>query len=130
LSPSPSISYRLVDPYNNPTLYVRRPGDDHEEVHKFTDDDPFYSEVSNFIDAIEGGPEPSILSSYEDATKTYELTWGASLLSLTPVPYFFPTRFGIKAVRTLTPMMLSSFFPSAIRNASEASSSRVNKPAQ
>ncbi|CED84737.1 nad binding dehydrogenase [Phaffia rhodozyma] len=66
---------RLVDPYNNPTLYVRRPGDDHEEVHRFTDDDPFFSEVSNFIDAIEGGPEPSILSSYMDAAKTYELTW-------------------------------------------------------
>lgn len=27
---------RLVDPYNNPTLFVRRPGDDHEEVHRFT----------------------------------------------------------------------------------------------
>lgn len=54
---------------------MRRPGDDHEEVHRFTEDDPFFSEVSNFIDAIEGGPEPSVLSSYQDATKTYELTW-------------------------------------------------------
>jgi len=66
---------RLVDPYNTPTLYVRRPGDDHEERHTFTDDDPFFSEVSSFIDAIEGGPDPHILSSFEDATKTYELTW-------------------------------------------------------
>lgn len=36
------------------------------------DDDPFFSEVSAFIDAIEGGPDPHILSSFEDATKTYE----------------------------------------------------------
>ncbi len=45
---------RLVDPYNAPTLYVRRPGDDHEERHVYTDDDPFFSEVSSFIDCIEG----------------------------------------------------------------------------
>ncbi|WOO84424.1 putative protein [Vanrija pseudolonga] len=66
---------RLVDPYNNPTLLVRRPGDDHEEKHTFTDDDPFFSEISSFVDAIEGGPDAHILSSFEDATKTYELTW-------------------------------------------------------
>jgi hypothetical protein len=41
--------------------------DDHEERHTFTDDDPFFSEVSSFIDAIEGGPDPHILSSFEDA---------------------------------------------------------------
>ncbi|GFZ45624.1 Uncharacterized protein JCM24511_03352, partial [Saitozyma sp. JCM 24511] len=58
---------RLVDPYQAPTLYVRRPGDDHEERHIYTDDDPFFSEVSSFIDCIEGGPDPHILSSFEDA---------------------------------------------------------------
>ncbi|KAL7424040.1 hypothetical protein Q5752_001625 [Cryptotrichosporon argae] len=72
---------RLVDPYNAPTLYVRRPGDDHEERHVYTDDDPFFSEISNFVDAIEGGPDPHILSSFEDATKTYELTWAIRLAS-------------------------------------------------
>ncbi|OXB39073.1 hypothetical protein LQV05_004138 [Cryptococcus neoformans] len=66
---------RLVDPYNSPSLFVRRPGDDHEERHSYTDDDPFFSEVSSFIDCIEGGPDPHILSSFEDATKSYELTW-------------------------------------------------------
>nr|XP_031862719.1 uncharacterized protein CI109_001731 [Kwoniella shandongensis]KAA5529791.1 hypothetical protein CI109_001731 [Kwoniella shandongensis] len=70
---------RLVDPYNAPTLFVRRPGDDHEERHVYTDDDPFFSEVSSFIDCIEGGPDPHILSSFEDATKTYELTWAIRL---------------------------------------------------
>ncbi|KZT42091.1 NAD binding dehydrogenase [Sistotremastrum suecicum HHB10207 ss-3] len=69
---------KLVNPYVQPTLYVRRPGDDHEEVHRFADDDPFFSEVSNLIDVIEDIEEQTeslILSSYEDACKTYEFTW-------------------------------------------------------
>jgi len=67
---------RLVDPYHIPTLYVRRPGDDYEETYRFGDDDPFFSEVSNLIDVIEHGEGTSeILSTYEDACKTYEFTW-------------------------------------------------------
>ncbi len=46
-------SLRLVDPYNAPALYFRRPGDDHEEVVRYQNDDPFFSEVSNLIDNIE-----------------------------------------------------------------------------
>jgi predicted dehydrogenase len=69
-------SLRLVDPYNAPVLYFRRPGDDHEEVVRYQSDDPFFSEVSNLIDNIELGPGSApILSSYEDAVKTYALTW-------------------------------------------------------
>lgn len=69
-------SLRLVDPYNAPVLYFRRPGDDHEEVVRYQSDDPFFSEVSNLIDNIENGPGSApILSSYEDAVKTYALTW-------------------------------------------------------
>jgi hypothetical protein len=30
-------------------LYVRRPGDDHEQMYTFPDDDPFFSEVSGGI---------------------------------------------------------------------------------
>lgn len=60
-------------------LYVRRPGDDFEETHRFADDDPFFSEVSNWIDVIEDiedDPEAAlILSTYEDACRTYEFTW-------------------------------------------------------
>ncbi|CAO1627216.1 unnamed protein product [Parajaminaea phylloscopi] len=67
---------RLVDPYNAPVLYLRRPGDDHEEVIRYNQDDPFFSEVSNLIDNIEKGQGSApILSSYEDAVKTYALTW-------------------------------------------------------
>jgi hypothetical protein len=40
---------RLVNPYVQPVLYVRRPGDDHEQMYTFPDDDPFFSEVSRGI---------------------------------------------------------------------------------
>lgn len=68
-----------MNPYVQPILYVRRPGDDYEETHRFPDDDPFFSEVSQLIDAIEDIEEPegggNILSTFEDACLTYELTW-------------------------------------------------------
>lgn len=85
-----------MDPYVQPVLYVRKPGDDHEQTYRFRDDDPFFSEVSNLIDIIEDieeDPEAAvILSSYEgmffqlghlcrvpilllDAVKTYQFTW-------------------------------------------------------
>jgi hypothetical protein len=58
---------KLIDPYNRPTLYVRRPGSDVEEVHMFHNDDPFFSEMSTFIDTVEGqNPEIPVLSSYAD----------------------------------------------------------------
>lgn len=47
-SPSYDIP-RLVNPYVQPTLYVRKPGDDHEQMYTFPDDDPFFSEVSSDI---------------------------------------------------------------------------------
>ena len=72
--------YRLSDIYVEPILSVRRPGSDYDEQYSFPNDDPFYSEVSNFVDTIEGyvspeGVKPEILSSYEDAVRTYEFTW-------------------------------------------------------
>ena len=36
---------RLVNPYVQPVLYVRKPGDDYEQTFTFPDDDPFFSEV-------------------------------------------------------------------------------------
>ncbi|KAF9532910.1 putative oxidoreductase C terminal-domain-containing protein [Crepidotus variabilis] len=72
-------SLKLVNPYVLPVLYIRKPGDDNETTTRFADDDPFFSEISNFVDLIEDieeDPESStILSSYEDAVKTYEFTW-------------------------------------------------------
>ncbi|PFH54410.1 hypothetical protein AMATHDRAFT_135614 [Amanita thiersii Skay4041] len=70
---------KLVNPYVQPVLYMRKPGDDHELPYNFPEDDPFFSEISNFIDVIEDieeDPEGSqILSTYDDAVRTYELTW-------------------------------------------------------
>ena len=40
---------RLVNPYVQPVLYIRRPGSDLEESHRFPDDDPFFSEVRLFL---------------------------------------------------------------------------------
>lgn len=64
-------SLKLVNPYVQPVLYIRRPGSDIEESHTFPDDDPFFSEVSNMIDVIEDIEEDAdaaqILSSYEGA---------------------------------------------------------------
>jgi hypothetical protein len=61
--------YRLVNPYVQPELYVRKPGDDYEQTYRFHDDDPFFSEVSNLIDVIEDieeDPEAAqILSTYD-----------------------------------------------------------------
>ncbi|KAJ6550193.1 putative oxidoreductase C terminal-domain-containing protein [Mycena capillaripes] len=72
-------SLKLVNPYVEPTLYIRKPGDDHEQSFTFPNDDPFFSEVSTLIDIIEDieeDPEAAqILSTYEDAVRTYELTW-------------------------------------------------------
>ena len=60
---------RLVNPYVQPVLYVRRPGSDAEETHHFSEDDPFFSEVSVLIDNIEDIEEDpdtaQILSSFE-----------------------------------------------------------------
>ncbi|RPD66176.1 hypothetical protein L226DRAFT_455263 [Lentinus tigrinus ALCF2SS1-7] len=74
---------KLVNPYVQPVLYIRKPGSDIEEMHRFPDDDPFFSEISVLIDNIEDieeDPETAqILSSFEDACKTYELTWAIRL---------------------------------------------------
>lgn len=65
----------LVDPYGEPQLHVRRPGSDEYEVIPTPGDDPYQTEMNHFIDTIEGGENPEILSTYEDAAKTYEFTW-------------------------------------------------------
>ncbi|OBZ68816.1 hypothetical protein A0H81_10998 [Grifola frondosa] len=92
--------FKLVDPYNAPVLYVRRPGHATDAVHTFEEDDPFRTELSVFISAIEDRKtwQGSIQSSYEDAIKTYELPFLSALLRprnmnfpvLTPVLYSHP----------------------------------------
>jgi len=60
------LNPRLVNPYVVPVLYIRKPGDDNETRMSFADDDPFFSEISTFIDNTEGREDSAkILSSYE-----------------------------------------------------------------
>ncbi|OAG35753.1 hypothetical protein AYO21_10070 [Fonsecaea monophora] len=84
---------RLVDLYSAPTLYVRTPISEQEESFTFINDDPFYSEFAGLLGSLGAAPCPEavknarseeqgfvapsdgILSSYEDACKTYEFTW-------------------------------------------------------
>ncbi|OCF36826.1 hypothetical protein I316_01422 [Kwoniella heveanensis BCC8398] len=68
---------KLVDPYGTaPTLYVRQPGSKTEVKTVFTDDDCYLSEVEAIINVVDGKADRSvILSPYEDAIQTYELTW-------------------------------------------------------
>ena len=47
-------------------LHVRRPGSDDVEEYKFLDDDPFFTEISEFVDVIEHGkPVANLLSTFE-----------------------------------------------------------------
>lgn len=46
---------RLVNPYVQPVLYIRRPEDDLEQTIRFRDDDPFFSEVNHYLCLIGHG---------------------------------------------------------------------------
>ncbi|KAK4048794.1 hypothetical protein OIV83_004560 [Microbotryomycetes sp. JL201] len=77
---------RLIDPYNAPQLRVRHPDGDEEEVHTFAQDDPYFNQMSAFLDeadkdgnaqttALADDDEFEILSSFDDAAKSYALSW-------------------------------------------------------
>ncbi|KLO18898.1 hypothetical protein SCHPADRAFT_92608 [Schizopora paradoxa] len=68
---------RLVNPYVDPVLFVRRPGSVQEEQFTFPGDDPYLTEISSFVDAVDDPNTTSrrILSTYEDACQTYRFTW-------------------------------------------------------
>ncbi|GAA5918606.1 hypothetical protein JCM6882_000830 [Rhodosporidiobolus microsporus] len=84
---------RLIDPYNAPELRVRTPEGDEEQIFTFERDDPYAGELNAFIDETEtamgmgGGSAVAdedsydILSSFEDAAKTYALTWAIRVAS-------------------------------------------------
>lgn len=57
------------------TLTIRRSGSNKESVEKFPEADPYLEEDRIFIEAILSGKSDGIESLYEDATKTYELSW-------------------------------------------------------
>ncbi|EMT62711.1 putative oxidoreductase C terminal-domain-containing protein [Fusarium oxysporum II5] len=70
---------RLTDLYSIPTLHVRTPESEEEKEFQFPGDDPFYSEFAALLQSERGEDitetSGGILSTYEDAYKTYEFTW-------------------------------------------------------
>ena len=65
----------LADPYGRCRLHVRRPHTEDVETFEFAGDDTYLTEDQVFIEAVRTGDPTGIRSSYEDAAKTYELTW-------------------------------------------------------
>ncbi|GAA5879160.1 hypothetical protein JCM1840_006213 [Sporobolomyces johnsonii] len=77
---------KLIDPYNAPRLEVRGPHSDDIQVFDYSQDDPYASELNAFIEETESAmgtgsavadddESYDILSTYEDACKTYALSW-------------------------------------------------------
>lgn len=64
-----------IDPYGRCALRVRRPHSEEVEELEFGDDDPYLTEDEVFLEAVRTGSDAAIRSSYEDAFKTFELTW-------------------------------------------------------
>ncbi|XP_033741441.1 uncharacterized protein UNK4.17-like [Pecten maximus] len=73
------LQLSLIDPYESTSiLRVRNleggnPNQDQDFV--FDNDDKYLRELDTFIKAVRQRKQSLIKSSYEDATKTYELTW-------------------------------------------------------
>ena len=65
----------LEDPYGDCRLIVRRPHSEESETFAFSNDDPYLSEDRAFIEAIRRNTPSLIRSPYDDAFKTFELTW-------------------------------------------------------
>lgn len=97
---------KVVDLYNEPTLFVRSPEADAEQKINFPSDDPYFSEISAWIDASESRESNNesaiaeddeseipngILSSFRDSCGTYALTW-----YLDPLLPFFSTSFSFR----------------------------------
>ena len=64
----------LEDPYGECRLSVRRPHSESIEVVTF-DDDPYLKEDQIFVDAVRSLDPSGIRSPYDDAFRTFELTW-------------------------------------------------------
>lgn len=66
----------LVNPYfPSCTLKIRRSGTVQESVETFPDVDTYYEEDRVFLEAVRSKDSSQIRSSYEDAAKTYQLSW-------------------------------------------------------
>ena len=53
---------------------VRTPESDEEVMYEW-DDDPYLDQIEAFVADVEMGKNGRVLSTFEDAVKTYEFTW-------------------------------------------------------
>jgi hypothetical protein len=126
---------KVVDLYNEPTLFVRSPEADAEQKISFPSDDPYFSEISAWIDASEHSHHDplnesavaeddekdipnGILSSFRDSCGTYALTWYFLFFFLRS-PFFY----------LVTNHIIFCFFR-AIKEASERAKKTAAKPTQ
>ena len=65
----------LLEPYGHCRVLVRRPHSEETEEFEFAGDDPYLTEDRAFLEAVRTGDCSGIRSSYDDALKTYELSW-------------------------------------------------------
>ena len=80
----------MFDPYNRPVLHVRRPSSDNVEEYEFLNDDPFFTEISEFVDVIEHvKPVENVLSTFEG---TYGSVGSLFRLLMTPTLHLPPVR--------------------------------------
>jgi predicted dehydrogenase len=70
--------YQIVlrDPYGKCEMFVRSPNTDTSVVMNVqASNDPYLEEIQTFLEACRTGDRSKIASSYEDAMKTYLLSW-------------------------------------------------------
>ena len=65
----------LNDPYfPECTLHVKR-GEERDQVYKYPDVDPYLTEDEIFLKAVRDKCPSQVYSPYDDAARTYQLTW-------------------------------------------------------
>lgn len=64
-----------ADPYGAMRVRFRGPGSNRYARFSFRGDDPYRSELEAFLRAVRNGDARGIRSPYDDALKTYRLTW-------------------------------------------------------
>ncbi len=65
----------VADPYHDMKVRIRRPHREDYEHFEFKGDDPYWTELDVFLRASANRDSREIRSPYEDAFKTYALTW-------------------------------------------------------
>ena len=66
----------MTFPADYAEIAVSRTPENDEEVKYGWDDDPYRDQIESFVADVENKKNGRVLSTFEDAVQTYELTWG------------------------------------------------------